>query len=90
MPTIASVFPGFTYTSFFSLVGPAGMPREVVMRINRAAAQVVEHPSFNQDLRKVRWRNTVGALTPEGTADAMRQARDDWGIFIREIGLKPQ
>jgi tripartite-type tricarboxylate transporter receptor subunit TctC len=90
VPTIASVFPGFTYTSFFSLMGPAGMPRDLVLRINRAAAQVVENPGFNQDLRKVRWRNTVGALTPEGAAEAMRQARNDWGVFIREIGLQPQ
>ena len=90
VPTYASIFPGFTFTTFFSLVGPGGMAPELVDRINRAAAAVVEAPKFNQDLAKIRWRNLDGARTPEGTAEFIRQARADWGAFIKEIGLQPQ
>jgi tripartite-type tricarboxylate transporter receptor subunit TctC len=90
VPSYASIFPDFTFTTFFALVGPAGMGRELVYRINRAAAAVVEAPAFNQDMAKIRWRNLGGARTPEGTAEFIRQARADWGAFIKQIGLQPQ
>jgi tripartite-type tricarboxylate transporter receptor subunit TctC len=89
-PTFASVFPGFKQPSYMVLMGPAGMDAELTRRINRAAAAVVEDAKFNQDLRKLRWRNLGGARTPEGTAQFLRQARADWGEFIRETGLRPQ
>ena len=89
IPTLASIFPDFTYTTFFALVGPGGMPRELVQHINRAAAAVVEDPKFNQGLAKIRWRNLNGARTPEGTADFQRRTRAEWGTFIRDIGLQP-
>jgi tripartite-type tricarboxylate transporter receptor subunit TctC len=89
IPTFANVFPGFTYTTFFSLVGPGAMPRELVQRINRAAATVVEDPKFHDSVAKLRWRNLEGARTPEGTAEFQRRTRDEWGVFIREIGIKP-
>ena len=90
VPSIASLFPGFTFTTFFTLLGPGGMPRELVNRINRSVAAVVEAPKFNQDLEKIRWRNLDGVRTPQGTAEFIRQARADWGAFIKEIGLQPQ
>ena len=90
VPSYSIIFPGFAFTTFFSLVGPGGMARELVYRINRAAADVVEAPKFNQDVAKIRWRNLDGARTPEGTAEFIRQARADWGAFIKEIGLQPQ
>jgi tripartite-type tricarboxylate transporter receptor subunit TctC len=90
VPTYASIFPGFTFTTFFSLVGPGGMARDLAYRINRAAAAVVESPGFNQDMAKIRWRNLDGARTPEGTAEFIRQVRLDWGVFIKEIGVQAQ
>ncbi|MCC6474017.1 MAG: tripartite tricarboxylate transporter substrate binding protein [Burkholderiales bacterium] len=90
IPSYASLFPGFTFTTFFALAGPGGMARDLVNRINREVAAVVEAPKFNQDLAKIRWRNVEGARTPEGTAEYIRQARADWGAFIRQIGLQPQ
>ncbi|OGA26941.1 MAG: hypothetical protein A3I01_15925 [Betaproteobacteria bacterium RIFCSPLOWO2_02_FULL_65_24] len=88
--SFASVFPGFKQPSYMVLVGPAGMDAELTRRINRAAANVVEDPKFNQDLSKLRWRNLKGARTPEGTVEFLRQARAEWGEFIREIGIQPQ
>ena len=90
IPTFAALFPGFTFTTFFSLVGPANMPRELVLRINRIATTLVESPRFNQDVAKLRWRNLGGARTPEGTAEFQRKSHADWGAFIREIGIQPQ
>jgi len=65
------------------------MPAELVARINKAAASVVEAPKFNQDLAKVRWRNLYGTLTPAGVAEFLRRTRADWGEFAGEIGMQP-
>lgn len=90
IPDLANIFPGFTFSTSFTLAGPAGMSRELVQRLNRAAAAVVEDPKFNQQLAKLRWRNVGGARTPERAGEFLRQERARWGVFIREIGLQPE
>ena len=72
------------------LLGPAGMPADVVQRINAAAEAVVRDPQFNEQLRKLRWVNRDGARTPQGTAEYIRQTRERWGKFIQETGRKPE
>jgi tripartite-type tricarboxylate transporter receptor subunit TctC len=89
-PTFESVFPGFKQPSYMVLVGPAGMDTELARRINKAAAAVVEDPKFNKDLSKLRWRNLKGGRTPQGTAEFLREARAEWGQFVREAGVQPE
>ena len=72
------------------LVGPALMPAGLAERINKASAGVVENPKFNQDLASLPWRNAAGAQTPQGTAELMRRARFEWGVFIKEAGITPE
>ena len=88
--TLPSLYPGYRQPSFMVLAGPPGMSAALVERINRVAASVVENPRFNQDLARLRWRNTGGARTPQGTAEHMRRARADWGTYIREAGVVPE
>lgn len=47
-PTIASVFPGYAAESWFAIVGPAGMPADVVARLNVAITQAVLNPDVQQ------------------------------------------
>ena len=90
IPSLASFYPEFNQPSFVVLAGPAGMPAELVQRINRATAGVVEAPNFNRDLASIRWRNVEGARTPEGTVEFIRRNREAWGKFVQEIGMKPE
>jgi tripartite-type tricarboxylate transporter receptor subunit TctC len=90
IPTFQNLWPDYRQPAFIVLMGPGGMPAALALRINRASAAVVENPKFNQDLDKLRWRNVEGARTPQGTAEYMRRARADWGVFIKEIGLQPE
>lgn len=90
IPTVAEAFPGFSMLGSITLLGPAGMPADLVQRINAAAAAVVSNPQFNQQLKQLRWQNVGGARTPEGTAEFIRQSRERWGKFIQEIGRKPE
>jgi tripartite-type tricarboxylate transporter receptor subunit TctC len=90
IPTVAEVFPGFSMLGSIFLLGPAGMPAEVVQRINAAASAVVKDPQFNQQLKSLRWQNVNGARTPQQTAEYIRQTRERWGRFIQETGRKPE
>jgi hypothetical protein len=51
---------------------------------------VVQNPSFNQNLAKLRWRNAGGASTPQGTAEALARNRAAWGRFVKTAGIQPE
>jgi tripartite-type tricarboxylate transporter receptor subunit TctC len=87
---IADVFPGFSMLGAIVLLGPAGIPIDVLQRINAAAATVVKDPRFNQQLKPLRWANVEGARTPQGAAEFIRASRERWGRFIQEAGRQPE
>ena len=90
VPTVAETFPDFTMRGFMVLIGPAGIPADVVQKMNREAQIVVKDLKFVQDLRKIYWYNFEGARTPEGAAEFVRRERENWGKLIRETGIAPQ
>ena len=90
IPTVAQTFPGFDMRGGIFLLGPAGMPAEVVQRINAAAGAVVRDPPFNQALKALRWQNIGGARSPAEAVAFIREQRESWGQFIRDTGRTPQ
>lgn len=68
-PAIADVLPGFDVTAWFAVVGPAGLPKEVVERFDAATAQALKQPELKSRL------STVG-ITP------MRMAPEQLKAFI--------
>jgi tripartite-type tricarboxylate transporter receptor subunit TctC len=45
VPTVSeNGLPGFEFTSWFGLLGPANMPADVTMKINNAIAKVIAMP----------------------------------------------
>jgi tripartite-type tricarboxylate transporter receptor subunit TctC len=54
VPTTAEAgLPDVRMDTWFGLVGPPGMPREVVTRINRELAAIVKEPAFQDKLAKL-------------------------------------
>jgi len=90
IPTVADTFPGFSMRGSMFLLGPAGMSADIVQRINREADAVVRNPLFNQQLKRLRWQNSEGARTPEGTVQFIRETRERWTRFIAETGRQPE
>ena len=45
---------------------------------------------FNQQLKRLRWQNSEGARTPEGTVQFIRETRERWTRFIAETGRQPE
>ena len=54
VPTIAEAgMPEVRMDTWFGLVGPPGMPKEIVARINRELAAIVKEPAFQDKLAKL-------------------------------------
>jgi tripartite-type tricarboxylate transporter receptor subunit TctC len=88
IPTIAEAgLPGFEATSWFALLGPAGMPREVQLRINQEVARVLALPDVKEKLA------TLGLDPNPGTPDAlmalMQRETAKWAGVVRASGAKP-
>lgn len=90
VPTVAETYPNFSMRGFMILAGPAGLPRDVVSRLNKESAAIVKDPKWIAELGKIFWYNFEGARSPEGTTEFVRRERENWGAFVKNIGLKPE
>ncbi|MEO7403697.1 MAG: tripartite tricarboxylate transporter substrate binding protein [Burkholderiales bacterium] len=87
VPTVAeSGFPGVQAAPWFGLGGPAGMPREIVVRMNEAIVKGM------QSKEVVDRFTAIGAIvhtsTPEEFAAYIRAEHARWGEVIRKAGIK--
>jgi tripartite-type tricarboxylate transporter receptor subunit TctC len=89
VPTIASTgLPGFAFQSWFTIVAPAGTPKEIVARLNAEVRKALADPAVQAQLRDQ-------GLTPRGSSpEELGQAtRDQLGRYARlfkEAGIKAE
>jgi tripartite-type tricarboxylate transporter receptor subunit TctC len=88
-PTIAETYPGLIVEGWFALVGPAGIPTEVVRRLNPEVDKVLKDPEFLQRVRDFGF-STSDAMTPQALAERMREDVARWRRIAQEIGMQPQ
>jgi tripartite-type tricarboxylate transporter receptor subunit TctC len=87
IPTIAeSGVPGYKVQGWNGFVGPAGLPRPIVDRLNRETVRVLRTDAVRQRLLAL-GAEPVGN-TPEEFGAHMKAERDLWGRLIAKIGLK--
>ncbi|MDB5941813.1 MAG: tctC [Ramlibacter sp.] len=87
IPTIAeSGLPQFEASSWFALLGPAGMPRDVQMRIHAETAKVLAMPDVKEKLA------TLGLdpapAGPEALASLIQAETVKWARVVKESGAK--
>ena len=78
--------PGYTAVSWFGLYGPAGMPPDVVAKINGEVRKVFADPSFRIFLDAQYFNSIVGS--PEELADRVRTEEPKWRKVIEEAHIK--
>lgn len=86
---IAGTYPGFDFIGWFSLVAPAGTPKEIVQRVNREMDKILKDPEVRARMQKAGFYSD-GAGTPEQAAAYIRSQYDAWGKVVKEIGLQPE
>jgi tripartite-type tricarboxylate transporter receptor subunit TctC len=87
VPTIAeSGVPGYEATAWFGLVGPAGMPKEVVERINASVRKVLARPDVRKQLGEQGLELTPSS--PDEFRDTLKTEMVKWAAVIKQAGAR--
>jgi tripartite-type tricarboxylate transporter receptor subunit TctC len=87
LPTVAeSGVPGYEAGTWFALMGPAGIPREIVARIYADTMRVLDNPAFREQYVTRQWFEVVGN-TPDQFAEFLKSEYARWDRLIRLSGV---
>ena len=87
LPTIAELgYPDFEASSWFGLLGPAGMPREIAMKIQAEVVRVLKIPEIRDKLIQ-QGVDPVGS-TPDEFAAYIRSETEKWAKVVKMAGAK--
>jgi tripartite-type tricarboxylate transporter receptor subunit TctC len=90
VPTMAEAgLKGFSEAGsdlWFGIVGPAGIPRPVVQRLNEALIVAMRSPGMRERISAAGFE--LWTSTPEEFARVIRADRDRWGPIVRASGAK--
>jgi tripartite-type tricarboxylate transporter receptor subunit TctC len=81
--------PGFEDITFNGLVAPAGTPREILARVNRAVADAVRAPDLHKRFLE-RGIELVASPSPEDFTFYLKAEVEKKGRLAREAGIKPE
>jgi tripartite-type tricarboxylate transporter receptor subunit TctC len=87
IPTVAeSGLPGYEVDAWFALVGPAGVPREIVGRMNAVVAAALRAPDVLQRFHALGY-DPIGG-TPDELGAAIRSDLAKYAKIIKSAGIK--
>jgi tripartite-type tricarboxylate transporter receptor subunit TctC len=81
-------FRGIDLVGWLGFYGPAHLPPETVRTLNSAIVKALAHPEVKEAFAKGVYEAV--SSSPEELAALTRDAYDQWGKIIRELGIKPQ
>ena len=87
VPTVAeSGFPGFDASSWFGLVGPAGLPREIALKLQSEVARILKNPALREKFIQ-QGADPVGN-TPEEFGRYMKDETAKWARIVKASGAQ--
>jgi tripartite-type tricarboxylate transporter receptor subunit TctC len=87
LPTVAeSGVPGFSAVPWYGVLGPAGMPRNIVTRLNTEIARALAQPDMNE--RFVAQGVDLQSSTPEQFGVLIRTELVKWRKVVKDAGAK--
>jgi len=89
VPTVAeSGVPGFEFTLWFGVWGPAGMAADVVDKISKDVNRALADPGVRERLAKL--GNDPMSMTPVEFGQFVRREVEDYARVTKAAGIKPQ
>jgi tripartite-type tricarboxylate transporter receptor subunit TctC len=89
VPTVAEAgISGLDYTLTVGVVGPAGMPKPVVDKINASVARALAHEEARRKLTSLGYESAP--TSPEGFAAIMAADLKKFSALVQQVGLKKQ
>lgn len=85
IPTLAEAgVPGYEATVWLSISGPAGMPAEIVQRLNTEIARALRDPELQSSFRAAGVEPI--SMSPQELLTFTRAEYEKWGRVVRETG----
>jgi tripartite-type tricarboxylate transporter receptor subunit TctC len=89
VPTIAeSGYPGYEALNWYGFLGPRGLQKDVVERLNKELVKALAHPQVVAALHKT--GTEPKSSTPDEFAAYIKREYDTWGKVVKEAGIKAQ
>lgn len=87
VPTIAEAgVKGYEASLWLGLLGPKGLPKEVVTRLNDEVAKLAKNAGFQQQLQNI--GTDVVYRGPEQWAVFLKSERDKWAKVVKDTGAQ--
>jgi tripartite-type tricarboxylate transporter receptor subunit TctC len=88
VPTVAETVPGYEMTVWYGAFGPAGMPADIVAKLNSEITRALFLPEVKQRMADIAVE--VKSSTPEELGARMRRDAEKWGGIIKGLGIAAQ
>ncbi len=89
VPTMAEAgFPGFDASIWFGIVGPAGLPKEVMDKWVPALASVLKDPEVIAAIKREGYDPMP--MTPQQTTERIKSDFELWGKTVRSANIKAE
>ena len=86
VPTAGEALPGYELSVWYGAFGPAGLPRELVIRLNAEINKAMALPDVKARMEAMGVE--VVRSTPQEFAGVLQRDADRYGKVIREFGIK--
>jgi len=87
LPTLAEAgVPGFDVSSWYGVYAPAGLPRDILMKLNKAFNEALQTPDIRNQLSGQGW--TVVGGTPEQFAAHTQAEFDRWARVVKAANVR--
>ena len=88
LPVFATIVPGYDMRGWFGVVGPAGLPRDIVRKLNAEINHAMQQPDVRAKLTSLGLY--LANESPEYFATFLKTEYDKYGKLVKDIGYKPQ
>lgn len=88
VPTVAESLPGYEVVAWGGIIAPAGVPKNVLTRLNAAVNKALASPAVIEKYKLLDLEATGG--TPEQFAAHIRKEIAKWADVVRKAGIRPE
>ncbi len=89
LPTVAEAgVKGYAVDAWFGIVAPAGVPKDIIAKLNAAVVNALKSPDVKQRFHDLGYE-AIGD-TPEHFAETIKTDIDKFGRVIRSAGIKAE
>jgi tripartite-type tricarboxylate transporter receptor subunit TctC len=88
VPAVAESLPGYEVVAWGGIVAPAGLPKDILARLNGAINKGLASPAVIEKYKTLDLEAAGG--TPEQFAAHIRKEIAKWADVVRKAGIKPE